>query len=59
MKRDIDWQTGTYELGANSHLGHAEAEYSHIEKRFDAGMDETMFDAYTANPFRSAGTYPA
>jgi hypothetical protein len=58
MERDIDWTTGTYELGANSHLGHAEVEYSHIEKRFEAGMDETMFDAYTANPFRSAGTYP-
>lgn len=58
MERDIDWQTGTYELGANSHLGHAEAEYSHIEKRFNAGRDETMFDAYTVNPFRPAGTYP-
>lgn len=58
MEREIDWRTGTYELGANSHLGHAEVEYSHIEKRFEAEMDKTMFDTYTANPFRSAGTYP-
>lgn len=62
MERDIDWQTGTYELGANSHFGHAEVEYSHIEKRFEAGMDETMFDAYTASDTatgsRPAGIYP-
>jgi len=58
MERKIDRQTGTYEIGANSHLGHAEVEYSHIEKRFEAEKDETMFDAYTANPFRPAGTYP-
>ena len=58
MEREIDWQTGTYEIGANSHLGHAEVEYSHIEKRFEAKKDETMYDAYTANPFRPAGTYP-
>ncbi len=58
MERDIDWQTGTYEIGANSHLGHAEVEYSHIEKRFEAGMDETMFNAYTTNAFRPAGTFP-
>lgn len=58
MERDIDWQTGTYEFGANSHLGHAEVEYSYIEKRFEAGMDETMFDAYNVNAFRPAGTFP-
>jgi len=62
MEREIDRQTGTYEIGANSHLGHAEVEYSHIEKRFEAKKDETMFDAYTASVTptgsRPAGTYP-
>jgi predicted porin len=58
MERDIDWQTGTYKVGANSHMGHAEVQYAHIEKRFEAGMDETMFDAYTVNAFRPAGIYP-
>ena len=62
MEREIDWQTGTYEIGANSHLGHAEVEYSHIEKRFEAKKDQTMFDTYTASVtptgFRPAGTYP-
>ncbi|MBI5098183.1 MAG: MtrB/PioB family outer membrane beta-barrel protein [Nitrospirae bacterium] len=58
QERDIDWTTAIYEIGANSHLGHAEVELAHIDKRFDVGMDEALFDNYTANAFRSAGTFP-
>jgi hypothetical protein len=58
QKRGIDWTTGTYEIGANSHLGHAEAEFAHTEKRFDVGTDDALFDFYKANAFRSAGTFP-
>ena len=64
-KRTIDWKTKEYTIGANSHLGPVEVEYSHTEKRFDAGGDRFFRDAYIASGdgsffgsiLRSAGTY--
>lgn len=58
-ERKIKWMTGTYEVGANSHLGHAEVEYSHIEKRFDAKGDDIIFDSYGPSLYHSSGgTFP-
>ncbi len=64
-KRDIDWETREYKVGANSHLGPIEVEYFHTEKRFSAGGDRFFGDAYSASGdgvfygsvLRSAGVY--
>jgi hypothetical protein len=63
QSRDIDWTTSTTSVGANSHLGLIEAEFTHEEKRFDVGNDPQLFDAYRCAGFgpcntRAAGTYP-
>ncbi len=61
--RDIDWQTKTLTVGANSHLGPIEVDYSHGEKWFSVSGDAVMFDQYTAvtataaRPARAAGEY--
>jgi len=61
--RDVDWQTKTLTVGANSHLGPIEADYSHGEKWFSVNSDSSMFDPYTAvtasstRPARAAGDY--
>jgi hypothetical protein len=44
--RNIQWNTSTYVIGGNSHLGHAEVDLSHTEKRFDVNAGEVMFDNY-------------
>ena len=64
-KRTIDWDTKEYSVGANSHLGPVEVEYSHTEKRFNAGGDRFFSNQYSASGdgaffgsiLRSAGTY--
>lgn len=59
QERKIKWMTGTYEVGANSHLGHAEVEFSHIEKRFDAKGDDVIFDSYNPSLYHpTGGTFP-
>ena len=58
---DIDWVTRNLIIGANSHLGPVEVEFSHGEKRFDAGGNNVFFDSYSAassGPPRAAGVYP-
>lgn len=57
-ERSIDWNTLEYTIGGNSHLGHAEVDLSHTEKRFDVDDGEVMFDTYDASAYRQAGTYP-
>jgi predicted porin len=44
-KRDVDLQTSVYTLGANSHLGPVEVDFSHSEKRLDVGADKALIDA--------------
>ncbi len=60
--REIDWKTGKYTIGFNSHLGYLEADFSHAEKRFDVGGTDVLHDAYTragfATTLRSADIYP-
>ncbi len=58
--RDIDWLTSVYTVGANSHLGPVEADFSHSEKRFDVSGDKVLvdrFDATAGDPSRTAGDY--
>jgi hypothetical protein len=49
--RDIDWKTENITIGANSHLGPVEIDYSHSEKRFDASGDNVLFDNYNKSGF--------
>lgn len=56
--REIQWNTVEATVGANSHLGPVEVDYSHREKRFEAGADKVMYDAYPAAAGRAADTYP-
>ncbi|MBI5056559.1 MAG: hypothetical protein HZB61_08095 [Nitrospirae bacterium] len=58
QKREIDWNTLTYTVGANSHLGPVEVDFSHAEKRFDIRDGEVMHNFYEASAFRPAGTFP-
>ncbi len=58
QSRDINWQTDTYITGMNSHLGPVEVEFFHTEKKFSVKGDEVIFDAYTANMYRSDGVFP-
>ncbi len=46
QSRDIDWRTTEFKAGANSHLGPAELDYSHTEKKFEAKGDKVLYDAY-------------
>ena len=50
QSRDIDWNTQEVKVGANSHLGFLEAEYSHSEKKFEATRDKILYDTDTAPP---------
>jgi predicted porin len=43
----------------NSHLGPVEVDFSHGEKRFDAGGDKVLFDTYTQVGTGSNFTFPA
>ncbi len=60
--RDTDWRTENIVIGANSHLGPVEIDYSHGEKRFDAGGDNVLYDSYSYSGFgpgfRQPGVYP-
>ena len=67
QSREIDWQTREIKVGADSHVGPVEVDYSHTEKRFEAGGETVLQDAYngawTGNPpaailLRPADTYP-
>jgi len=57
QKRDVDWTTRIYKVGANIHLGMIEVDYAHMEKRFDVDDDPVFKDAYTPSGFRPAGVY--
>lgn len=62
-RRDIDLLTSVYTVGANSHLGPIEADFSHSEKRFDVGGDRVLVDNFDATaglppfPSRTKGDY--
>lgn len=60
--RKIDWRTGQYTVGVNSHLGYIEADLSHAEKRFNVRGDKVLYDAYSragfATTLRNADTWP-
>ena len=62
-RRDIDWFSSIYTVGANSHLGPVEADFSHSEKRFDVNDDRVLVDRFDATaalpplPSRTAGDY--
>lgn len=56
-ERDINWDEDIYTVGANSHLGPVEAEFSHSRKTFDPGKQDQE-DWYEANGYRDEGTYP-
>lgn len=42
--RNIDWNTQEVRVGANSHLGPIEADYSHMEKKFESLDNKVLFD---------------
>jgi opacity protein-like surface antigen len=44
--RDIDWNTQQVRVGANSHLGPVEVDYSHMEKKFEVIGNKELFDVY-------------
>jgi hypothetical protein len=44
--RDIDWNTQQVRVGANSHLGPVEVDYSHMEKKFEVIANQELFDVY-------------
>ncbi len=56
-QRDIDRVTKSILIGANSHLGPIEADFSHGEKRFDASGDKVLHDFFTASSPRPAGQF--
>ncbi len=46
--RPVDWQSSAFTLGANSHLGPVEIEYSFDRADFDPGPVNVLYDAYPA-----------
>jgi hypothetical protein len=56
--REIDWRTREVKVGANSHLGPAEVDYSHTEKRFEALGEKVLYDDYPAAAGRNQDIYP-
>ncbi len=58
QSRNIDFDTKSVIVGANSHLGPVEVDFSHGEKRFDADGDKVLFDFFTASAARPAGEFP-
>lgn len=46
QSRDIDWNTQQVRVGANSHLGPVEVDYSHMEKKFEVVANQELFDVY-------------
>lgn len=61
QKRDIEFNTSIYTVGANSHLGIVGADLSHSEKRFEVGGDRVLVDfinnVVTPTQLRTAGDY--
>lgn len=65
-RRQIDWSSRSVTVGANSHMGPVEVDYSHTEKRFESGGERVLSDVYQAavNPraggalIRAGGVYP-
>lgn len=49
QSRDIDWNTQQVRVGANSHLGPVEVDYSHMEKKFEVIANQELFDATPHN----------
>ncbi|HEY6011288.1 MAG TPA: hypothetical protein VIX18_07440, partial [Nitrospirota bacterium] len=47
QSRELDGNMQELRLGANSHLGYVEVDYSHTEKRFTAHGEKTLIDVYT------------
>lgn len=58
--RDIDWTSNALKLGANSHVGPVEIEYSYDQSRFDPGSNSILYDFYPASVdlSRPADIYP-
>ena len=58
--RDIDWSSNALKLGANSHLGPVEIEYSTDQTRFNPGSNNILHDSYPASEIfsRPADIYP-
>ncbi len=48
--RDIDWNTQQVRVGVNSHLGPVEADYSHMEKKFESQDDKVLVDIFSGTP---------
>ncbi|MCB2183875.1 MAG: MtrB/PioB family outer membrane beta-barrel protein [Desulfobulbaceae bacterium] len=58
--RDIDWKSDAMTLGANSHVGPIEVEYSYDQAKFKPGSDSILYDSYPAalDLSRPADVYP-
>jgi hypothetical protein len=46
QSRHIDWNTQEVRVGANSHLGPIEVDYSHLEKKFESLDNKVLYDTY-------------
>ena len=53
-KRDYEWETHEYSLGANSHLGPIEVEVEHTDSEFKMNSDAASSSFYSANPYEPA-----
>jgi len=53
QSRDIDWFTRQVTVGANSHIGPVEIDYSHMDKRFTSYDSNVLYDTYAIGPIRS------
>ncbi len=42
--RRVDWNTKEYQVGMNTHLNWLEADYSHMEKKFEDAGDKVLYD---------------
>lgn len=53
--RNLDTSTRIYKVGVNSHLGFVEADFAHIEKRFNVDSEPSLQDYYSPSIYRPAG----
>ncbi len=49
MQRDIDWESKSFNIGTNTHLGPVEIELTHAEKRLDVKGDRLLENSYGGN----------
>lgn len=49
MKREIDWESKSINIGTNTHLGPVEIELTHAEKRLDVKGDRLLENSYGGN----------